>query len=566
MMWRTCIKAFMALTLIPVAVFAGDMAPPAPPDDPASAMYTLKDVENRLDRGEEGTKRTGGFVEPGAEPASTMPNLDQIMDKLPQSDNTAGAKPEDVQKDKRFWSLRTDGTWGPKAGTAEDPASCDGDAQATDVLTGKTFSNSDGTGISGTMPDIGKQEITPGIDEKAINQGYHDGTGNVAGDADLTTGNIRSGVDIFGIPGKTEVVDTTSGDATEGDIANGKKAWVDGVEMTGSVTTQTLSDSTTTVAGGYYGSTTLDAIDPDLASANIKAGTTLFGITGDTNVVDTSSGDALNTEILSGKKAWVDGGEVKGTVAAGSDVNGDDGDKSFNIPAGLYSGSETATANDSDLIEGNIKEGVEIFGTTGTLKTPTSLNDFWERHEFEDTWYDNNDSCANATYIGTSPTDVSFRGTLDVDGDVDYFKFYGRDECSAVPSKRQEIEVFLRNLPDNYDLVLYRDLSACQSDTPIANDAENQGTSRSAGIAEETVYYKEVYDCHADLFFPQNIGDPWRGDSTGGCANWENTGHADNRCYDSGYYYLKIERGSGASSHYLDQYKLEIIWGLSQRH
>jgi hypothetical protein len=33
--------------------------------------------------------------------------------------------------------------------------------------------------------------------------------------------------------GKTEVVDTTTGDATAANVASGKKAWVDGVEVTG---------------------------------------------------------------------------------------------------------------------------------------------------------------------------------------------------------------------------------------------------------------------------------------------------------------------------------------------
>ena len=40
---------------------------------------------------------------------------------------------------------------------------------------------------------------------------------------------------------------------------------------------QALSASTTTVPAGYYSSTTLTAVDPDLAAANIKGGVELFG-------------------------------------------------------------------------------------------------------------------------------------------------------------------------------------------------------------------------------------------------------------------------------------------------
>ncbi len=43
---------------------------------------------------------------------------------------------------------------------------------------------------------------------------------------------------------------------------------------------QTLSSTTDTVKAGYYSSTTLHAVDANLAAANIKSGTAIFGITG----------------------------------------------------------------------------------------------------------------------------------------------------------------------------------------------------------------------------------------------------------------------------------------------
>ncbi|MHC4676477.1 MAG: Lcl C-terminal domain-containing protein, partial [Planctomycetota bacterium] len=50
----------------------------------------------------------------------------------------------------------------------------------------------------------------------------------------------------------------------------------------------------------------------DLVPGNIKSGVTIFGLTGDTNVVDTTSGTAVAADILSGKIAWIDGIEVLG--------------------------------------------------------------------------------------------------------------------------------------------------------------------------------------------------------------------------------------------------------------
>ena len=108
-----------------------------------------------------------------------------------------------------------------------------GDAVAANVLTGKAFSNSSDSGVLGTMPNRGAVNITPGTAAQPIAAGYHNGTGTVAGDADLVTGNIKSGVTLFDVSGDPNVVDTSSGDATSGDISSGKIAWVDGVQLTG---------------------------------------------------------------------------------------------------------------------------------------------------------------------------------------------------------------------------------------------------------------------------------------------------------------------------------------------
>ena len=165
-------------------------------------------------------------------------------------------------------------------GVAGNVIQSTGDAAAANVLTGKTFSNASASGVSGTMPNIGAQNITPSASNQSISTGYHNGSGVVAGDADLVTGNIKAGVTIFGVAGKTEVVDTSSGDAVAANILNGKKAWVDGVEVTGNIPTQTLSATSTTVSAGYYAATTLEAVDTDLTAANIKKDVVIFGITG----------------------------------------------------------------------------------------------------------------------------------------------------------------------------------------------------------------------------------------------------------------------------------------------
>jgi hypothetical protein len=222
----TCLTSNMAL--------AGSLDSPGAVTNANSAMYTIDDIYNRLDAGTTGTKRSTTFTEPSSGPGSSSHSLNEVMSKAPALDNSSGASASEVANGKNFWGLKS-GNWGEQTGTG---TLASGDAQDSQVLSGKTYSNDSGNSV-GTMPDS-TQNITPGDSEKTIAQGYHDGTGKVATDANLTTDNIKNGITIFGVTGSFSDVggniqDTSSGDAQAGDILQGKKAWVDGSEVTGNV-------------------------------------------------------------------------------------------------------------------------------------------------------------------------------------------------------------------------------------------------------------------------------------------------------------------------------------------
>jgi hypothetical protein len=172
--------------------------------------------------------------------------------------------------------------------------------------------------------------------------------------------------------------------AAAGDILSGKTAITRGVGtgeavVTGTIAAQTLSADSETVTAGIYAGTTLSAVDADLATGNIRSGKTIFGINGAANVVDTTTGDAVAGEIVSGKKAWVDGSEVTGSM---TDREGDNastaraaaaGVNYLTGPAGYYDGDDRVSATDAqiaaldgDIAAGNIKDTVQIFGVTGT--------------------------------------------------------------------------------------------------------------------------------------------------------------------------------------------------------
>jgi hypothetical protein len=96
--------------------------------------------------------------------------------------------------------------------------------------------------------------------------------------------------------------DTSSGTATAGEILATKKAWVQGNEVTGSMTnngsvTGTISDKTVpyTVPAGYHDGTGTVDIDStsksNIAAANIRNGVTILGVIG------TYTGEAVPTEV-----------------------------------------------------------------------------------------------------------------------------------------------------------------------------------------------------------------------------------------------------------------------------
>ena len=107
----------VATLLFALPVVAGTLDEPPPPDDAASAMYTLEGLYERLMWGRAGRVRSGGFREPSEMPAPTGHTLNEIMAVAPVPDDLHGAVPADVACGLSFWSLRTDGAWGRQVGT-----------------------------------------------------------------------------------------------------------------------------------------------------------------------------------------------------------------------------------------------------------------------------------------------------------------------------------------------------------------------------------------------------------------------------------------------------------------
>ena len=130
-----------------------------------------------------------------------------------------------------------------------------------------------------------------------------------------------------------------------------------------------------------FGSQTIiDLTDASLGQndgAKILSGESTYGrdgekITGScTYDADTSDATATASEILSGQTAYVNGNKVTGTMPNRGAVSGtiDDLSTPYTVPQGYHDGSGTVEVDSTEaakIIPGNIKDGVEILGVTGT--------------------------------------------------------------------------------------------------------------------------------------------------------------------------------------------------------
>jgi len=198
------------LLSVPLPLLAGSLNSSAAPGSTNS--YTIGDICNRLDSGTAGVQIP--FREPTIDPAPTGCTLNDIMSKAPVADNTSGALINEVLFGKTFWGLRTDGTWGLQTGTL-----------ASQTPTDTTVAQPAGNYSAFNLSTV---------------------------DTDLATGNVKSGVNIFGVIGTYtgiggNVQDTSSGNATAADIASGKKAWVNGVEITGTASPAAVAKTGQTI-------------------------------------------------------------------------------------------------------------------------------------------------------------------------------------------------------------------------------------------------------------------------------------------------------------------------------
>lgn len=178
-------------------------------------------------------------------------------------------------------------------------------AESKDVLDGKTCWVN-GVEIIGTMPNNNAQKVRVNCDELyTIPEGYHNGEGTVTGNS---------------------LASQTVATATSDDIIDGKTAYVNGEELTGTmpnnghINTTILPSEIATITKGYHDGTGTVSVN--------------------------STATALSEELVNGKTAWVNGEQITGSLPVIPDeqiilpING-----TYTIPKGYHLGGGTVTQN-----------------------------------------------------------------------------------------------------------------------------------------------------------------------------------------------------------------------------
>ena len=299
--------------------------------------------------------------------------------KLQSKSVTPTKAQQNVTPDSGYYGL-SDVTVGAIPQAYQDVSSVT--AVAGDVLANKIIVTADGTVATGTMPNNGavSQKLDTATTSYAVPAGYHNGSGTVSITTETksatpskeqqtvtpTEGSVLSRVTVNAIP--AEYADTSDANATAAQILTGQTAYVAGEKVTGTMPNNSpaaialdTETSSYTIPAGYHdgtGSVSLSletkSATPTKAQQTIEPsdGKVLSQVTVEAipaQFVDTSTGNAVAGDILTGKIAFVNGASVTGSMpnngVTSLTIDGMQG-TSVAVPAGYTTGG-TVSLTDS---------------------------------------------------------------------------------------------------------------------------------------------------------------------------------------------------------------------------
>ena len=188
-------------------------------------------------------------------------------------------------------------------------------------------------------------------------------------------------------PGPGTAVFTDTNDATldSGDkMLNGVTAYAGGTKYTGTITSKTSSDlsasgATVTAPAGYYASNASKSVASGSATAPGTISGTSASVSTGTNVLTLTKTVSVTPSVTAGYVANGTAGNssvsLSATVTTKAAATITPGTSNQTIASGTYLTGAQTIAGDADLVAGNIKSGVTIFGVSGSLSAATISQD-----------------------------------------------------------------------------------------------------------------------------------------------------------------------------------------------
>lgn len=179
------------------------------------------------------------------------------------------------------------------------------------------------------------------------------------------------------LSGDVYFYDTDSGDAVAGDIRSGKKGWVDGVEVTGTVlaksgTDLTVSGKTVTVPAGMYDSQATKSVADGAATPNVTVTGSQVGDTASAYPITITPKATVGT---AGYISTISDGTVvtKYIQTESKSVTPSGSEQTITPTAGklLHSVVVAAVGYTGNAVEADVMTGKTFYGNSATKKTGT---------------------------------------------------------------------------------------------------------------------------------------------------------------------------------------------------
>lgn len=185
--------------------------------------------------------------------------------------------------------------------------------------------------------------------------------------------------------GTASFYDTSDATLDNGNkMLSGNTAYANGTKYTGSIATKTQTDlsasgDTVTVPAGYYASSATKAVSAGSATAPSTISGSSASVSTGTNTLTLSKTVSVTPSVTAGYVSAGTAGNASVSLTASVTTKAaatiTPGTSNQTISSGTYLTGTQTISGDADLVAGNIKSGVTIFGVAGSLSAATISQD-----------------------------------------------------------------------------------------------------------------------------------------------------------------------------------------------